>query len=93
MHERLPELERIVREAVRAIPGIGRVASVTVEPDQDDRDRICVVVEVAKSRERLPQDILLSIVNAASDAIQETGEDRFPLVFGRFAATQEFAAA
>lgn len=90
--ERLGELETRVQEALVPILGERTVRSVEVTDDPDDRDRVCVVVEVRLVKRKLPKDINLQIGRAASKALEMAGERRFPLVFGRFAAEQEIAA-
>ena len=79
-----------MRAAVQDAVASMKVSRVSIEEGEDDTLR--VFVHVPKSTTDLPKAVLLDIVNAASDAIAATGEERFPMVFGRFAATQEFAA-
>lgn len=84
-------LKSAVRQSVGAILPSGRVKSVTVE-DGEETDEIRVFIEVSKAKDKLPKDIVLTIVDAASKAVFESGEERFPVVFAQFAPTQSFAA-
>lgn len=84
-------LKTIVRKAVQDALVPARVKRVEIEEDPDDGS-LRVEVTVAKAEQRLPKGVLLTIVNVASDAIANAGDERFPVVFGRFAATQDFAA-
>jgi hypothetical protein len=85
------DLEKAVRSAVEPVLEGARIRSVSVDTDPSDNS-VRVVVEVAKAKDRLSKDVLLHIVNAASEAVAAAGDERFAKVFGRFAATQEFAA-
>jgi len=85
------ELSNVVRMALQPVLRDAKIDSIVVEEDIEDGS-LRIIVEVSKAKSRLPKDILLQIVNAASDAVADSGEERFPKVFGRFAATQEFAA-
>ena len=92
MSERLSELERVVGNAVMPVLNGTAVRGVEIRTPADRNDVLDVIVKVGLAKQAFPKDILLRIVMAASEAIRETGEARFPRVLGRFARDQKFAA-
>lgn len=85
--------ERAVSEAVAAVVSPATVEKVRLTADPADPDAVEVRVHVGPSVSPMPSDILLRIINAAGDALERGGEDRFPAVFAYFTAGQQIEAA
>lgn len=93
MDDRLQQYERLVREAVAKVVAPAFVEEVVVKPDQFEDEALEVSVWIGPSGGAVPSDILLRVITAASEAIERTGESRFPAVFGHFSTGPLIEAA
>lgn len=93
MDERLRLYERLVTSAVADVVAPAKVTEVVVRPDDFEDEALAVAVHVGPSGATMPPDILLTVINAASEAIERTGERRFPAVFAYFSEGQQIEAA